>query len=268
MKAPHHWPEAVDLHAPAAWWCIDFISDVHLCAQLPHTFEAWRAYLLHTPASAVFILGDLFDAWVGDDARHEGFEADAARVLTAAAARRPLWFMAGNRDFLLGPDMLQSCGVHRVNDPTVLSAFGQRALLTHGDQLCVNDVEYQRFRLQVHDSTWQTHILSRPLSERRALARDLRAGSAAHQSAAHGMLTDADPAAALAWLSQARTDVLVHGHTHRPASHTMAPGRVRHVLSDWDLDHGASAARSEVMRWSETGWARLSPTQALNPHVR
>ena len=80
MKAPHHWPEAVDLHAPAAWWCIDFISDVHLCAQLPHTFEAWRAYLLHTPASAVFILGDLFDAWVGDDARHEGFEADAAAM--------------------------------------------------------------------------------------------------------------------------------------------------------------------------------------------
>ena len=126
-------PTFWELSAPREWQRIDFISDLHLTADMPQTFEAWAAYLLATPADAVFILGDLFEVWVGDDARHAGFEARCAAVLAEAAARRTLAFMRGNRDFLVGAELLRDCGVHELEDPTVLLAFGQRLLLSHGD---------------------------------------------------------------------------------------------------------------------------------------
>jgi UDP-2,3-diacylglucosamine hydrolase len=137
-------PAMAEFVAPPAWTCIDFVSDLHLAADMPQTFEAFAAYLRSTSADAVFILGDLFDAWVGDDARHEGFEAQCTALLAAAAQRRPLAFMVGNRDFLAGAAWVQACGMTALADPTLLVACGQRLLLTHGDALCLADMEYQR----------------------------------------------------------------------------------------------------------------------------
>jgi UDP-2,3-diacylglucosamine hydrolase len=252
-----------EIAAPAAWRRIDFISDLHLADETPRTFDAWQAYLLHTAADAVFILGDLFEAWIGDDARHAGFEARGAAVLAAAAARRPLHFMVGNRDFLLGDEMLAACGVQALDDPTLLVAFGARTLLTHGDAWCIGDREYQQFRRQVRDPAWQAQVLARPLAERRLMARGLRSESERKAAQHEGEWFDVDAPTALRALADSQAATLVHGHTHRPATEALAPGVVRHVLSDWDLDHGG-APRADVLRW-EAGdrWSRLAPGAAV-----
>ena len=216
-----------ELVAPPAWRSIDFISDLHLAADTPRTFDAWRDYLLHTAADAVFILGDLFEAWVGDDARHEGFEARGAAVLTEAAQRRSLAFMVGNRDFLLGDEMLAACGVLALLDPTVLSAFGERVLLSHGDAWCIADLDYQQFRRQVRDPAWQAQVLARPLAERRVLARSMRSESERRTAQHRGKWFDVDAATALRWMAETDAPTLVHGHTHRPATHSLAPGQER-----------------------------------------
>ena len=254
---------AREIAAPASWQRIDFISDLHLAAELPRTFDAWQAYLLKTAADAVFILGDLFEAWIGDDSRHDGFEARGAAVLTAAAARRPLHFMVGNRDFLLGDEMLAACGVRALADPTLLSAFGERTLLTHGDAWCLGDLDYQQFRRQVRNPAWQAQVLTRPLAERRLMARGLRSESERQAMQHEGEWFDVDAPTALRALADNRASTLVHGHTHRPGSEALAPGIVRHVLSDWDLDHGGTD-RAEVLRW-EAGnrWTRLAPQDAV-----
>ena len=253
------------LVAPPGWRRIDFISDLHLTEDTPRTFAAWRDYLLHTGADAVFILGDLFEAWVGDDSRHEGFEARAAAVLAEAAMRRPIAFMVGNRDFLVGDEMLAACGVRALPDPTVLVAFGARVLLSHGDAWCIGDVEYQQFRTQVRAPAWRSQVLALPLAQRRAMARTMRSESE-RRAAEHrdGDWFDVDAATALRLMAEADAPTLVHGHTHRPATQTLATGFVRHVLSDWELDQGTSA-RAEVLRWQATGWSRLAPGDAVGP---
>ena len=258
MAAPAH-----EVVAPPAWQCIDFISDLHLAEDTPHTFAAARAYLLNTRADAVFILGDLFEAWIGDDARFDGFEATGAAVLAEAATRKHLAFMVGNRDFLVGHAMLAACGVQALPDPTVLAAFEQRVLLAHGDAWCIADLAYQQFRAQVRNPAWQAQVLAKPLSERRLMARGMRSESE-RKLAEHsgGDTVDVDTATALEWLRATHSHTLVHGHTHRPATELLAPGYTRHVLSDWELDH-ASAARAQVLRWRAEGWARLTPAEAL-----
>lgn len=262
MEALHASREVV---APAQWQRIDFISDLHLADDTPHAFAAWRDYLLGTSASAVFILGDLFEAWIGDDARHEGFEAQGAAVLRASAARRRLFFMVGNRDFLLGVEMLAACGVEGLPDPTLLSAFGERVLLTHGDAWCIGDVPYQQFRAQVRNPAWQAQVLARPLAQRRLMARSLRSESERAAAAHQGQWFDVDAATALHSMALNRAPTLVHGHTHRPATESLGPGFVRHVLSDWALDHDGAPARAEVMRWEAGRWTRLAPADAIEP---
>jgi len=250
-------PTFWELAAPADWTAIDLISDLHLAPDMPRTFEAWAAHLRDTPASAVFILGDLFEVWIGDDARHAGFEARCADVLAEAASRITVAFMCGNRDFLVGGELLRDCGVRALPDPTVLVAFGERLLLSHGDALCLDDHEYQRFRTQVRSLAWQRDFLARPLAERREIARGMREHSEqrkTRQPVADWI--DIDRATAVRWMHEASTPTLIHGHTHRPAHEDLAPGFVREVLSDWDLDH-AGPGRAEVMRLRRAGLARI-----------
>jgi UDP-2,3-diacylglucosamine hydrolase len=247
--------------APAAWKAIDFISDLHLAGNMPRTFAAWAAHLQHTPADAVFILGDLFEVWVGDDARAGGFEQACVAELTQAARRRTLGFMAGNRDFLVGAQMLAESGVVALHDPSVLTAFGRRVLVTHGDALCLADVDYQRFRAEVRSPAWRSRFLALPLAERRSIARGLRdASEARKQQAPVPDGVDIDTPAALQWMHQADAPVLVHGHTHRPATGPLDAEHIRHVLSDWDLE--AVPGRAEVLRWSADGMVRLPPAAA------
>ena len=137
-------PTFPELVAPPAWRTVDLISDLHLQAAEPATVDAWRHYLDTTPADALFILGDLFEVWAGDDAADDatGFEAQCGELLQRAARRRPVFFMHGNRDFLIGPAFAARSGFTLLDDPTVLVLLGERWLLTHGDLLCLEDTEY------------------------------------------------------------------------------------------------------------------------------
>jgi UDP-2,3-diacylglucosamine hydrolase len=246
------------LTAPAAWQTVDLISDLHLQASETATFEAWRAYMASTPAQAVLILGDLFEVWVGDDAAaQDPFLQRCADVLRQASQRLHLAFMPGNRDFLVGPDFLSRCGVQALTDPCLLELGAQRILLSHGDALCLDDKPYQAFRLQARSPEWQEAFLAKPLAEREAFARSLRALSESQKH--EGMsFADADPEMSLFWLAQAKADRLIHGHTHRPADHALGTAQ-RHVLSDWSLDH--SPLRAQVFRLhSDSGSERLDST--------
>jgi UDP-2,3-diacylglucosamine hydrolase len=253
-------PQAVpELHAPSRWTAIDLLSDLHLQAGLPRTTAAWAQHLRSSPAQAVILLGDIFEVWVGDDAAEPGsFEAECAAVLHEASRSKTLYFMAGNRDFLVGPDFLARSGVQALADPTVLVAFGQRWLLSHGDALCLDDTDYQAFRRQVRDPAWQQGFLAQPLAQRRELAARMRAASEARkrEQGVEGY-GDLDLQATLAWLATTRSSTLIHGHTHRPADHALPRGAQRHVLSDWDFDTPGPAPRGDVLRLSAEGLRRV-----------
>jgi UDP-2,3-diacylglucosamine hydrolase len=165
-------------------------------------------------------------------------------------------FMAGNRDFLVGAAMLKACGVSALPDPTLLSAWDQRVLLTHGDALCLDDEAYQAFRRQVRSESWRRDFLQQPLVAREQQARLMRDASQAsqrHQTAADWV--DVDTAAAVAWMNAAGSRELIHGHTHRPGSEVLAPGYTRHVLSDWDCDN--EPVRAQVLRLTRDGFTRV-----------
>ena len=194
---------------------------------------------------------------MGDDAIHDpgSFEGQVCAQLQAAARRTALYFMHGNRDFLAGGAFLQHCGITGLHDPTVLSFAGQRYLLSHGDLLCVDDVDYQRFRVQARSPAWQRQFLSQPLATRRAQARGIRQESEARKQSGT-VYADVDHASAIAWLQAAGAHTLIHGHTHRPADHALAHGLQRVVLSDWDA--AAFPPRLETLRLSATGLERVA----------
>ena len=246
------------LVAPLHWRNIDFISDLHLQASEPLTFEAWKRYMRTTLADALFILGDLFEVWVGDDAasdQHAGsFEAVCAAVLQHTSARLPVFFMHGNRDFLVGPAFMAQCHCALLADPTVLDFGGRRWVLSHGDESCVADVDYLKFRAVVRSTPWQQDFLAKPLAERKAIARDLRGRSQAKKKTSP-IYADVDADAALALLREAGAGHMVHGHTHKPANHVLGPDLHRIVLSDWDMS--AQPPRAEVLRLSLDGAANL-----------
>ncbi len=281
-----------EVTAAAHWRMVDFISDLHLHASEPATARAWKDYLARTRADAVFLLGDLFEIWVGDDALDDAdteetrdFDRDCIEALQAASRRRALYFLHGNRDFLFGlgaapgqTTAAERAGLTLLADPATL-VFGRdkngqpaRWLLSHGDALCLDDREYQAFRAQVRAPEWQQRFLSQPLAQRRAFARSLRAQSEARkkESSAEGKnyaesYADADPSLTRAWLQTAQAPALIHGHTHRPADHDLASGLTRHVLSDWHLDGNAPRADVLRLRLDEDGSVtlqRLAPAEA------
>ncbi len=252
-------PRLFELVAPISWRTIDLISDLHLCEALPRTFETFRSYLLGTRADAVFVLGDLFEAWVGDDMRQRPFESACVDLLAEAASQRCVAFLAGNRDFLVGSEMLRASGVTGLPDPTLLNAWGQRLLLSHGDALCLEDLPYQTFRREVRSAPWQSRFLARPLAERLRMAAEIRQASRTRRQFDGDASADVDPAEAVRWLHAMGAPELVHGHTHRPGSHELAPGFKRHVLSDWDMDN---AQRAEVLRLTRDGLMRVAPAAA------
>jgi UDP-2,3-diacylglucosamine hydrolase len=171
--------------------------------------------------------------------------------------------MCGNRDFLMGPTLMQACKATALADPCVLSFAGQRTVLTHGDALCTADTDYQAFRKTVRSTAWQSDFLSKPLSERLALARAIRMQS---ESRKQSTLTfyDVDNQAASALLASAHATSMVHGHTHQPGLHALADGRQRLVLSDWSL--GATPARADVIRLYAPEQGALQ-VQRMHPHT-
>ena len=238
-----HLPVA-QVQVPETWQRVDFISDLHLDAGEPATFEAWAQHMANTPADALFILGDLFEVWVGDDTQ-DAFALQCMSVLKTTAQRIPVYFMCGNRDFLVGQHLLQTTGLHGLSDPCLLE-LPTRILLSHGDALCVDDHDYLAFRAQVRQTAWQSDFLRKPLVERQAYARGVRNQSEARKQS-HAHYADVDTKAALAWLKAAHAQVLLHGHTHKPAAHDLGHGCSRWVLSDWDAL--AQPPRLEVLSW-------------------
>lgn len=250
------WPV---LLAPASWRQLDFISDLHLQSSEPATFEAWQNYMQTTQADAIFILGDLFEVWIGDDAVTPDaaacFETRCAQVLQASSQRLNLFFIHGNRDFLLGPTFAKTCGMTLLGDPTALDFAGQRWLLSHGDALCLADTDYQPFRSLVRSASWQQDFLAKPLAERQTLARALRSQSETRKRSG-APYADVDSHAACHWLQAAQASTLIHGHTHQPADHELSCQGLtkrRLVLSDWD--GAAMPPRAQVLRLSRSNTA-------------
>jgi UDP-2,3-diacylglucosamine hydrolase len=240
--------------APEIWRTVDFISDLHLQEAETATFEVWRAYMQNTSADAVFILGDLFEVWIGDDAAEQHpFLQNCATVLKACASKRQVAFMRGNRDFLVGSAFLNSCHVFDLQDPTVLSFASQKWLLSHGDAGCLGDTDYQAFRQMVRKPSWQNDFLAKPLPERERIARQLRAQSEILKKDSRAIYADVADEWSSQLLQQAGATCLVHGHTHRPARHSIGQGPLmqRLVLSDWDAT--TTKPRAEVMRWHFEG---------------
>lgn len=271
------WPIAdhcAELTAPAHWQTIELISDLHLDPSHPQTAQAFVRYAAATRADAVLILGDLFEAWVGDDMRCQPFEAEMVAALRQLGQRCWLGIMVGNRDFLMGPELMAACHAHALPDPMVLNAFGLRRLITHGDAWCLDDQPYLAFRQQVRQAGWQNAFLQQPLEQRLATARHMRQASEARkrEQSSPTEWADVDAGRALAWLAATHCQELIHGHTHRPGrsplhdadatkAHTVRPGRYREVLSDWDVD-AEHTPRAEVVRLSAEGLTRLPPLQA------
>lgn len=254
-------PQVAQLHGAPGWRAIDFISDLHLQPSEPQTVEAWRSYLARSAADAIFILGDLFEVWVGDDALDEpgSFEAECAAVLREAAQQRPLFFMVGNRDFLAGDEFLRRSGMSGLSDPTVLLWAGPSILISHGDALCLDDVEYQQFRAVSRSAAWQKQLLAQPLGVRRAIGRSARSESEQRKQSG-APYADADAQMSATWMQAAQAPWLIHGHTHQPADHALGNDQWRIVLSDWHID--ADTRRAEVLRVTPEGWQRMPPELA------
>ena len=215
-----------------------FISDLHLDPSRPAIVAQFERFLAEVApgAEALWILGDLFEFWVGDDGLALPFPARVAGRLGALAAQVPTSFMHGNRDFLVAERFAREIGVRLVPDPTTIDLYGTRTLLLHGDTLCTDDVEYQMVRTQLRDPRWQQAALALPIVERLELARRMREQSEGAKQGAALEIMDVAPAAVESAFAESGCSVMIHGHTHRPGRHVHRVGgreRVRWVLPDW-----------------------------------
>ncbi len=217
-----------------------FISDLHLHATRPTTTAAFFRFMNDdtTSARALYILGDLFEYWVGDDQLdHDPLARDVANALKKRANEGvSIFFMRGNRDFLIGNRFAEAAGLTLLDDPTVIDVDGKPWLLLHGDTLCTDDVDYQRFRLEARDPDWQAALLAKPYAERVTIAQSIRARSTTEKAAKPEDIMDVTTTTVETCFRQHGYIDMIHGHTHRPARHVhVVDGRecVRQVLADW-----------------------------------
>lgn len=215
-----------------------FVSDLHLDDSRPAAIDAFVALLRGRARAAdgLYLLGDVFEAWLGDDDDAPLTSRIATELRAVADAGVPVAFMRGNRDFLLGHAYAERCGMRLLPDPCVVDLYGEPTLLLHGDTLCTDDTGYQTFRRQVRDPQWQGDFLAQPLDARRAFAAAARAASARHQASIGETISDVSPIAVQAAFRLYGLRRMIHGHTHRPAAHRLdVDGRARErvVLADW-----------------------------------
>ncbi len=223
-----------------------FISDLHLDASRPAITELFGQFVRREAksADALYVLGDLFEAWVGDDDPSEVSVFVAATLREVADAGVPVYFIRGNRDFLVGQDYASRAGFRILPDPAVVMLHGRPTLLMHGDLLCTDDTAYQAFRTQTRNPAWQAQFLAQPLEARLAFAAQARAASQAHQAKLREggndvrfeTVTDVTPATVEATFTRYGIDRMIHGHTHRPNVHKVQVNDrdcERIVLGDW-----------------------------------
>lgn len=220
-----------------------FIADLHLDPERPDITRLFGDFLDGEARSAdtLYILGDLFESWVGDDDPSEAGAFTAEKLSALAASGVPVYFIHGNRDFMLGHDYATRAGMQILPDPCVIGLYGKPVLLMHGDLLCTDDIEYQKIRAQTRSPDWQAQMRAQPLQARLAFASQARATSQARQGAMQDAgtmetITDASPATVEQTFHRFGIDTLIHGHTHRPAIHQLDINGHPHqriVLGDW-----------------------------------
>jgi UDP-2,3-diacylglucosamine hydrolase len=233
-----------------------FVSDVHLSDALPNTTEYFLNFLHKHAMNAerVYLLGDLFEYWAGDDDCEDNFNQriiKAFRELSDTGVK--LFWIAGNRDFLIGENFAKKTGVQLLPDPSQIHLAGHHFIISHGDALCTDDTSYMTFRAMVRRSEWQSAFLSRPLAERKAIIFNMRKASNAEQQNKSMEIMDVNLHAVDALFQQYPGTTLIHGHTHRNAIHQEEHG-MRYVLPDWDCDHDAN---------KRGGWLRLDASGEL-----
>lgn len=215
-----------------------FISDLHLQASHPRTAEAFFRFLAERAAHAerLYLLGDIFEYWAGDDDLDDPFNRSVATALRRLSdGGTAVYWLGGNRDFLVGTGFAKAAGLTLLPEPHVATIGGRQVVLVHGDAQCTDDVKYMAFRAQVRDPAWQSQFLAMPLAQRKAIIAGLREGSRAAHGEKSYEIMDVTPAAVAALHADTGTDIIIHGHTHRPALHE-ADGLRRYVLPDWELD--------------------------------
>jgi UDP-2,3-diacylglucosamine hydrolase len=228
-----------------------FISDLHLAADRPEIGEQLIEFLKKeaTQADALFILGDLFEVWIGDDdpdPYNAGIEHALGSVVKSGT---PVFFMHGNRDFMIGKKFSMETGVQLIPDPFVIGLYGKDILLSHGDAYCTDDVEYQAIRKMTRDPEWQAMMLEKPLEERRAFAVQAREASKAHGEGIDEVISDVNVEAIEQAMLENKVRLMVHGHTHRPSVHAQTINGMtakRIVLGDW-YEQGS------ILRWNQRG---------------
>ena len=228
-----------------------FVSDLHLEADRPEIADQFLRFL-ETEAlnsDALYILGDLFESWVGDDDPNEHYAWIKQGLRKLSKRNIPVLFMHGNRDFMIGDSFAAETGTKILADPHIANIHGEDVLLSHGDAYCTDDADYQAVRKMTRDPEWQAMMLSKSLEERLAFAAQARAASLAHGGSIDQDITDVNASAIEAAFREAGVSLMLHGHTHRPAVHdTEIDGRParRIVLGDW-YEHGS------VVRWDDDG---------------
>jgi UDP-2,3-diacylglucosamine hydrolase len=223
-----------------------FVSDLHLDASAPDAVAQFGHFLEGEArdSAGLYILGDLFETWIGDDDNEAVRRAICTALLTLTGSGTPCWIMRGNRDFLLGMEFERRSGCALLPDPTLLQVGDLRVVICHGDLLCTADHGYQQFRTLARSAVFQTAYLSLPVTTRRALAQMARASSHEHTRQMRSEIMDVEEAAVAAALRCGDSSLLIHGHTHRPGIHQhMVDGRsaTRIVLGDW-YDQGSCLA--------------------------
>jgi UDP-2,3-diacylglucosamine hydrolase len=231
------------------------LSDVHLSAAQADITARFLHCLKHQlqGVDQLFILGDLFEFWIGDDAADALADRVSASLACIAGSGVQIYFMHGNRDFLIGEQYAAAAGMQLLPDPTIVDSGGQRMLLAHGDAWCIDDHAYQALRQQVRDPAWQAEFLALPATQRYAMAQQARDASRTHTSQARMEIMDVNAATGAQVFQDYEVDCMVHGHTHRPADHNHQ-GCMRHVLGDWyqhsswlRLHHGSLNRHGSLM---------------------
>lgn len=234
-----------------------FISDLHLETDRSDISQAFFSFLEShaSQASTLYILGDFFNVWLGDDDRSSLIDEVAAALHALSDQGLSIFLMHGNRDFLLGDDFASRCGATLIQEPYVLEAFGERYLLMHGDVLCTKDMDYMAFRKLVRQADWQQEFLQKPLAERQAFAAHARQQSKAMSSNKAEDIMDVTEEAVMQTIQNHEVRYLIHGHTHRPAVHEFTldgQPAFRYVLSDWE-------GLIQYVRLDESGLSLLTP---------
>lgn len=232
---------------------IIFISDLHLALEKTVITQRFLDFLHYRAqsASALYILGDLFDVWIGDDDDTPPNKAIKAALKQLVDSGTAVYLILGNRDFLLGAKFCQQTGITLLEDYAVIKLANQSVLLTHGDLLCTDDLAYQAFRIKSRDSIWRQNVLSKPLLIRLLVARWYRFRSYFHKKGKTQAIMDVNQATVESVLKQFQCLTLVHGHTHRPACHQFQLGQQlaeRWVLAEWKKDS------TEILCWQNGHW--------------